>query len=370
MSCAGGRGAHVQFGLIVGVWVDDTLKSVPVWTPPADRPADYDRAVELRLRAYGRMRKNLVIAVVSRALLGAGLLLLSVDQFERRYALAIVFLVLALVSLGSLVLFQLRWGRWAETAKALLSSAITRRVPAEVVSWKGKNVVLALDGGQWYVRAGAVHRDARQVVARTGAVWLAGPDANGAVVLFIDALPVPVYGQSLTDVPERMAPEAPVVDLPLSFARRLAAIQWIPVGVFLAVLAAFSYDIVDNTFREVYGAFLVVLLILSLARILPILKLPSLVKAGPWQSYQATMHIWRGDPRLTGDLGVTITYPDGGIQPVTVRHASAELVANIADTGLLWVAGTPAPGRTLAVGLPGYPIAAPAKCVENPKLRG
>jgi hypothetical protein len=314
------------------------------------------------------MRRNLVIAIVSRVLLAAALAMLSIDEIESRYALAGVFLLLALVSLGSLVAFHLRWGRWAETSKALLSSIVTRRVTAEVISWQGKNVVLALDGGQLCVRAGAVHRDARQVVARTGEIWLAGPDANGAVVLFIDALPVPVHGQSLAAVPERMAPEAPAADLPLSYAKRFAAMQWIPVGIFLLLIAAFSYDVMDSEFRQVYGTFLIVLLILSLARILPILKLPALVKAGHWQSYQATMHIWKGDPKLTGDLGVTITYPDGGIQPVTIRHASAELVANIANTGLLWVAGTPAPGLTLAVGVPGYPIAAPAKFVENPKL--
>lgn len=352
--------------------MDDTLKSVPVWTPPTGQPAHYDRAVELRLRAYGRMRRNFGLAAA--LYLGTGVvgLLVFLNDDDTRYALAVVFLVMGVVSLGMLVSFQRRWGRWAATAKALLSSAITRRATAEVVTAKGKTVVLALDGGQWYVRAGAVNREARQIVARTGEVWLAGPDASGAVVLFIDALPAPVHALVTTEVPERGAPEPPadasLSALPASSARRFAAVQWLSAGMWLIVVGAVSYDVADNSYGQFYGAAMIVVLIITLVRILPVLRLPSLVKAGHWQSYQATMHTWRGDPKLVGDLGVTITYPDGGVQPVTVRLASADLVANIANTGLLWVAGTPAPGATLAVGVPGYPIAAPAKFVANPKL--
>src|SRR5262249_45705469 len=60
--------------------------------------------------------------------------------------------------------------------------------------------------------------------------------------------------------------------------------------------------------------------------------------------------------RLAPDQSVAITLPDG--VELTGRIVwAANLIANVRASGRLWVAGTPAAGATLGVGVPDFPIA-------------
>ena len=77
-----------------------------------------------------------------------------------------------------------------------------------------------------------------------------------------------------------------------------------------------------------------------------------LLNSGPWTSVPITL------PNLVESFDVAhghATLSDGRTIPVRVR-TSYSLAANIAATGLIWVAGEPAAGREMAVGLPGYSV--------------
>ncbi|MEV4317259.1 hypothetical protein [Actinocrispum sp. NPDC049592] len=353
--------------------MDDTLKSLPVWTPPGDRAVDFDTAVDLRLRSLAWTRRMLISGVVSQVVL-AVFVLLPGDPW---YGAGVGLLVFALFTLGRLVLFQLRWGRWMGAARTILGVVTARRVTAEVITWKGQNVVLSLDGGQSRVRVGSVHPTVRAVIARTGEVWLAGPDERGIAFVFANGLPVPLHAKVITEAPAPRTPEPPppasmlVADdaLPLAYARRLAAIQGAQLAALLVfAAAAITWGGPTHSLRIAYGVFIGLIVISGFVRLAPTLRLPALFKDGRWQSFQARTNTWTGDPKPTGALGVTITLPDGTELPAVIKIAPAELVANIVETGLIWINGTPMLEDTRAVGLPGHPIAAAAKFVRHPKL--
>jgi hypothetical protein len=53
--------------------------------------------------------------------------------------------------------------------------------------------------------------------------------------------------------------------------------------------------------------------------------------------------------------------PDGREVTVKLQKVNVNLLANVRDTGRLWVLGTPEAGRPAKIGLPGYPLLGTAK---------
>jgi hypothetical protein len=340
--------------------VDNVAQSVPVWQPPADCPADRDSTVELRLKALDRVRIYLPLSIViCWALAG---MLIGLDGID---FLSGVLLLLGATSLIRLAGFQVRWGKRLAAAKALLANVVTTRVSAEVISKK----VLAVDSV--HLRVNMTWAD-RQIVAREGEVWLAGPDAEGTAVVFVGGVPVPLPAQ-VVEAGERTAPE-PLMNtqsaLPMWFAKRHAELQRFSSAASLVVLAAvlYQFSLSYPDLWPVLAAIYLVLTLGSVSRISDILRVPYLLNAGAWQAYPVTIQAWKGKPRLFGDLGLLLSRPDGSAVPVTVRSASAELVANIEATGQLWVIGLPEEGKLTAVGVPGYPVAAAARYVANRRV--
>jgi hypothetical protein len=53
--------------------------------------------------------------------------------------------------------------------------------------------------------------------------------------------------------------------------------------------------------------------------------------------------------------------PDGREVTVRLQKVNVNLLANVRDTGRLWVLGTPKAGYPARIGLPGYPLLGTAK---------
>jgi hypothetical protein len=363
-----------------GVLVDDIQQSaqaVAVWRPPTDRPAAQDTAVALMLKFHTGRRRALISMMSVFLVLGVLMILVE----GRVEVLSGLLLLLAGWMLTTAVVVRVKLGRRLMPAvTALLENTVLGRVPARVVTWKGSTTLLAVGSGAQHLKVHMVSWGLRQIMARSGEVWLAGPDATGAAVVFADGMPLPLPAQTAPGSGEpRTEPAAQVSmvaaqdAMPAWYARRLVRYLWFPVGLVVAVIAALLIELGRpgqySLVVWVGVCCLAALLLKTLVRSADTFRLSALLRVGSWAGYPVRIRIWRGNPRLAGELSLVMTLPDGRELPVTIRSASNDLVANISATGVLWVAGTPEAGKLAAVGVPGHPVAAPARFVTSPRTR-
>jgi hypothetical protein len=272
--------------------------------------------------------------------------------------------------------------RWSRAARALLSGEPWRPVGAVV---RGATVRLA-DGT--LVRVWELPPPARAVIARSGRVWLVGPDSHGWVALRVDGLHTPwparVRGAGVrlpaagptgmvdglwsgTGVPQAeqqgdvavavtpvQAPQVVAADDPVvaAWVRHLARLVWGELAFAglctagLAVLAASFWPAVVAAGAVVAG--------MLAWRARTVHRLARLLTRGPWQ---------RADAVLTD--GVTaVRTADGTRFTVELRGTHPDVVANVDETSSLWVAGSPS--EAAAVGFPGYPVLAAARFTPEP----
>jgi hypothetical protein len=342
------------------------VEDVVVWQPPTDRPADDDWAVQLRLASYRRMRMYLIaVAAVLVVLTGSAVVLFAAGGSVGGFSIAeVVALVSVVAWLGD---FHQRYGRFNRSVRAVTGDFPAVRVQAEFL---GRDV-LSVDSGRLFLRLRNATWGQRQVIARIGLMWLVGPDAHGAAVVFADGMPMPVSA-SVVETPERSEVEPVGGDLPLWRAKQFVWLQGILFGLMLAWFAGVEMNLVTK-FRwwSLPGPLLILMLLVVVFAAVDIPRPVRLVRrGGDWQVYPVTVGQWLGNPRPYGDLGLMMTLPNGIELPVAVRMASVELVANVLAAEQLWVLGQPQAGNLTAVGLPGYPIAASARYVRKAKLHG
>ncbi|QUQ69871.1 hypothetical protein [Kutzneria sp. CA-103260] len=343
--------------------MEDTRLSFAVWRP-AEQWQTEDPAVELRMQVYARRGRTVVVGfVVSLALA------VVASAFLRHLtALSALFLLSAVLTAIGGIRHQLRLGGWLKAAKDLLTGNPSHRVAARVVAHKGNSTVLAV--GQTHLRVRPVSWGIRQVIARTGEITMVGPDTEGHAVVFVDGQPTPLPAK-VVEAPEpteaepiaRVSANGAEDEVPRWYATRHARIQWIPFGYALIVLAALAYDAQQARYTSlwIYVVVLVACLVGGLFRVADQVRLPKLLAAGQWRAHPVTVEAWKGDARRPfADLTLKLGVP-GGEQRLVVKHASAELVANISATGTLWMVGTPRDNKSAAVGVPGHPILAPAR---------
>jgi hypothetical protein len=333
-----------------------------VWRPPVERPAGQDFAVGLYLNMYGRTRTLLLRSMFFFAVLAA----VNFFVLDTLVGLGVVMVVGLVAQAVRYVHYEMRHGRYYPVVRAMVDTAVPVWAKAEFV---GRDVLVVNDG-QMHLRLRTTW-GVRQLVARSGGLWLVGYQSDIAVV-FVDGLPVPL-GADVVERPEPSEVDPVGGDVTDWFARRFALSQWIVITVFALLYAGLLADILkdgDATERWVFGTAIVALVVALVIRLLDLLLLPKRLQRGEWHVYPAQMRAWTGNPRLFGSLGVYVTLPDGSYLPVAVRVASAHLVANVQVTGQLWVKGQPEAGKRAVVGVPGYPIAAPARFVRKPKLHG
>jgi hypothetical protein len=277
--------------------------------------------------------------------------------------------------------------RWPKVGRAMLSGEPWRPVGAVV---RGATVTLA-DGT--LVRVWDLPPPARMVIARTGRVWLVGPDAHGWAALRVDGLHTPwpahVRGAGVrlqaagptgmvdglwsgTGVTQARAPgdvavaitpvQAPQVvagDDPVvaALVRHLARRRWGEVAYavlstaalcMLAILAALHWLALVTVAT---GAVVAGLLAWRLRNVN---RLATLLTRGPWQ---------RAEAMLTDGVAA-VRMADGTRFTVDLRDADFDVTANVYETESVWVAGSPE--AVAAVGFPGYPILAAARFTPAP----
>ncbi|MGW5050793.1 hypothetical protein [Actinokineospora sp. NPDC004072] len=343
------------------------MSEVPAAEPPTDGPALADPATARALRA---LRLPLVTLPLAALVCAVPAVLLDSLASALLTIAALAFVLGAMIAVATT-------GFWIRPAAKLLRTEPWR--PAKVRVYrqlKGlPRTPLRLrepDGATVDLLAPALSWSAQQVLARTGAVWLVGPDARGWAAIRARGLVLPLgqarttdtdigAGYQLSPVQTNPAGAATAADDAV-LARAIAGPRRRSRTDLLAplLLLAFAvFVLVDLLRRGVSGRVeLLVGLIAATALILGLLawrvhrlrhwtRVHQLLSAGPWTSAPVEL----ADDRASG----RVTLPDGATATIRFTRASPALLANIAATGQLWTAGPPACGP-VAVGLPGYPF--------------
>lgn len=358
---------------------------VPAVEPAGDAPAAADPSTGWAMQAL--RTAVLAPAILSMIAIVVGIVI-GLAGVTEIFVLIIALAGLLGLSAGAPV--TLRWLRWRGPASALLAAGPWR--PAEVSvfrSARGRSLgtrlrVLDADGEPMWLTALGLSWSAQQVLARTGRIWLVGPDAEGNVAIRSSGLAVPiamaqVSTQQSADVPveaqqraPRRAPKARddvvVANLLAGPRRRSRTDLFAPIlllGLAIVVLVAvLRSNHAAPRFAELLWSVLAVLAVLAgfagwrIAKLLRTGRIDRMLAAGPWRA--VPVDLTGGPDPHRQELRGNATLPGGGTVEVSVPRAGFVLTANVAATGLLWVAGEPEPGRRTVAGLPGYPLLAVA----------
>lgn len=331
-----------------------------------------------------RVRTRIVVMVVLTAVTAAVALALP-DDFTRSVAVAL----LVATALGGWVwLVNVRWRQVAASVYPRYpwragEAMVVRRRPCVVAvapgpppTGGGRGGVVAESGGQWtYLRVRRARLVLRQIVARSGRIWLCGPDERKRVMVRVDGMCLGVTARVTRTAPTAPAgaglpPVRPVGNRPIDepvlawllrrqtrwFAAALAAGLLLVVGgLLIAATGASGTGIALGLFPLLYGGLLVTSLVSGRRRSL---RVPKLIAASTgWTPLPVHLDSWQAGGRVFGPARGAIWLPDGSSIPVHLPRASIDLVANIQASHTLWVAGGyPTRGATVAVGVPGYPI--------------
>lgn len=340
--------------------------------PPTDRPALDDPSTAVLLADAARRLTAARVGFVAGPLLilGAIAIILGGAQDPSTTLLVVLAVALGLATFTRATRIHLRFGRWLRSARTLLAEHSWRPVPASFVT---RNVLEIGAEDQWQARVGMTLPEAvRQVITRTGRVWVVGPDAAGRLVLRIDGLVTPLPAWRLpTMITAQAEPSiaATEFDPVITWAASLGRAQraWLrSVALATALVVVLFLLMAPLLGAVVYGAAvgLVVLMVIIVVRRWRLAgdarALPALVRAGPWTRVAVEVRPWRVRGGAAVDATGTIQVAGGTVEMV-LRRAGLGLMDTMARTGTVWVAGEPAAGKTVAVGFPGYPLLAVAR---------
>lgn len=354
------------------------MSEAPAAEPPTDGPALADPATARALRG---LRRPLLVLPPAALLCGVPAIVLAVRGTG---GLAVALLTIGALAfvLGTMVAVAVT-GFWLRPATRLLRAqpwrparvrvyGVTKglpRTPLHVREPDGSTVSLLAPALPWV---------AQQVMARTGRVWLVGPDARGWAAIRSAGLALPLGQARVADVgvtagfevsPVQAAPAAvatagddAVLARAIAGPRRRSRTDLVAPGLLLAFALFVMVDLlrrgVQGRVDLLLGLAGVTLLILGLLgwrvhRLWHWRRVSRLLARGPWTPVPAAL-----------DDGTTrAALPDGRV--AELRRPSPALLANIAATGRMWTAG-PVDGAAghVAVGLPGYPFLATARIGE------
>ncbi|EWM14745.1 hypothetical protein KUTG_05049 [Kutzneria sp. 744] len=306
-----------------------------VWQPPTDGPVgrDFDVRVNLAVQAgiSERLPRSWSVCVF------VALLCLA----DRLWVSAALALAAALVLSGNMLRYWALVGRWRPATLALLESEPARSVDYEPVTRR----LVRIDGT--VLRVHPNYQNAR--------LWLVGPNADGFAVLFYGSRPFPRAARVVVRPPRRSGPppRSKVRD-PLWRARLIRtltaaalALRWtVIVGLTVSVgLELAPQPHVLAWMLGVAGVLILILLVRNLRRSWPSLRLPALISV-PLVEHRA---------RLMPKRTVAVTLADGS-ELVGRLIRNQDVTSSVRASGRLWIAGTPAAGATLGVGVPDFPI--------------
>ncbi|MBM7772645.1 hypothetical protein JOD54_002849 [Actinokineospora baliensis] len=277
-----------------------------------------------------------------------------------------LFLLLAAVNLG-VACYALRARQLSLRAVGLLGERSWIPVDVEVLrGTTGITDVLADGAALRVLSLTAAHR---AVLRRTGRAWVVGPTADGVAALRVEGSHEAWPARVLPTAPARRpAPSTDVVEPTLRAAevraRRAKALLFFPAvlvvyAVYVATLfGGFQWYLF---IAGMSGPLMALVLVVLFRHRLPDRRLPALVRAGDWVRAEVTVHSRTPRRDATAAASATLRLPDGATVAVVAGNAHLDLLGTITETGAVWVAGTVALGRTVALGFPGYPQVAAAK---------
>ena len=351
------------------------MSEVPAAEPPTDGPALADPATARALRG---LRVPLVALPVAALAFGVPALLLG-GLAKALFTIAALAFVLGTLAVVATTAF------WIGPATKLLRAQPWR--PGKVRVYRQlKGLprtplrVREPDGTTTDLIAPALSWTAQQVLARTGRIWLVGPDARGWTAIRSAGLALPLGQAKVVDSaadfrfevspvqtePEsaRTAGDDAVLARAIAAPRRRSKTDLLAPALLLVFAVFVLVDLLRRGTAErvelLAGLLVATALILGLLawrvyRMRHWTRVARLLAAGRWTPVPV-------DIELTDERTVTAraTLPDGRTAPVRFHRASRALLANIAATGRMWTAGAPGDGP-VAVGLPGYPFLAVAR---------
>ncbi|WP_054053459.1 hypothetical protein [Alloactinosynnema sp. L-07] len=339
-------------------------REAPALEPPTDIPAVADPHTAAALRALRNPLLGLPalamafgVPAISLALAGVGWVLIALLGIA-----AVAFLLAAVLTFVMI-------GGWVGPAAKLLRAESWREAKVKVYR-PGRGlpkVKLAVRDGAKTINlvANALPWPAQQVLARTGRIWLVGPDERGWAAIRSAGLALPLGQAKVTSENVSGGYEVNVVQddpvrVPLASSdavlvhttatpRKRSRTDVVLPGLLMVFALVMVFDLFGRDLRAdqtplaigvVAGTLAIAgLLAWRIAKLRYWAAMDKLLAAGPWTSVPVTLD---GDTLRAGDKAVAL------------RRGAKELRANAEATGLLWVAGQPS-GK-VAVGLPGYPF--------------
>nr|WP_253832265.1 hypothetical protein [Actinokineospora globicatena]MCP2301166.1 hypothetical protein [Actinokineospora globicatena]GLW77198.1 hypothetical protein Aglo01_16800 [Actinokineospora globicatena]GLW84032.1 hypothetical protein Aglo02_16720 [Actinokineospora globicatena] len=356
------------------------MSEAPAVEPPTGKPAFEDLATAkaltaLRLPLIGLPLAALAFAVPTGWLIAAGAGWIGIAVLGIAAVAFLVTTVLALIITGF----------WIGPAGRLLRAEPWRAASVKVYRPakgfpRARLVVKEADGTSLSLLAPALPWAAQQILARTGKIWLVGPDDKGWVAIRSTGLAAPL-GQARVSTADLSTGYEITVDQPdpamaslasgdavlakvIAMPRKRSRTDMVAPVVLLAFAVFVVVDLLKRGVRAdqvglAVGVFAGTLIIVGffawrLYKALYWAKIDRLLSLGPWNAVTAELP----EPTRVGRTTVTAqaTLADGRIVPVTLPRAGHAIRANIAATGKLWVAGIPADGKQMVTGIPGYPF--------------
>ncbi|WP_436495609.1 hypothetical protein [Actinokineospora sp. HUAS TT18] len=334
-----------------------------VRAPFTDRPALSDPTTAILLKPKQRAHHlMLVTSLFLGLILALQLLVLAMsDDPVRTFFTSTVWSAITVAGMVA----QYAMVRPVPAVVALLGAQAWRPVGARVVrgtsTWLERSVV-EVDGK--LLRLTGASPAHLAVLARSGMVWLVGPDARGRAAVRIEGsheawlaqvVGGPVEPARLPDV------GADVTAGWTTWLRgrtrlALVALALMAVGMLVALViltesAWWQALVIVATVGAIAGA-----VAWRLSPLRANAGLAALLSAGVWVQVSASLAPWQA--RLGGFAKATATLrlADGRVLVAEMAAAPVDLLGTVWDTGALWVVGEPVPGATVAVGYPGYPL--------------
>ena len=340
-------------------------------------PAPYARAIDdpntalleqIRLRS---LRRGYVPALALVILGGAAYLDATAHDLP---GLVYLGILIALV-LTSAVLNWWTHLPQRRRGKLLLGRYGWRPVPARILADRPCLVRVALEGAEPVLRVRRLNWIGKQVVLRTGELWICGPDERGRALVRVAGS----VGQGIADVTDARPGGAPPVpvhpggprpgeDPGLIRSQRYyhramvitVAIMVLLIGIGVGFLS--QYGVADVGALDpvlvgwlFLGPVLLVLILWGYARTSKSMRRAA--QAPYWQPVQVSLDTW-DEPAFAAVRTGTgrVILPGGWRAYADFPRLSLDLAANLRATGVLWMIGDPVPGTLVPIGLPGYPL--------------
>lgn len=345
------------------------LAQPPLVFPQTNGRAYDDPNTALLHEVRGALLRRSLFGLLPLVVLG-GFLLLSIVRHEIAGILfAGILLALLLVSQAYalwLHLPQLRRG------KALLFQFAWRPAPATLLSDKPCLARITLDQRQLTLRLRRLNWTGRQALLRTGGLWICGPDARGRALVRVAGS----VGQGIAEVTDATPTGVPPVlvhpsgprpgdDPGLSYARRLFNRTMLVLVVIFALLDGLVAGFLSKAgFADADPGLAGWLIVQTLLLVLMcwswftgMRQFRRYANAPYWQPVPVSLDTWDAATNVAVRTGTgRIILPNGWRGYVEFPRLPLDLAANLRATGVLWLAGDAAPGQTVPIGLPGFPL--------------